>query len=384
MGSSPLCRETPAVRVMTVFGTRPEAIKLAPVIHALRQVDHVESIVCVTGQHRAMLDQALRFFGIEADHDLDVMRPDQTLTGLAARTLDAMQGVIDRRRPDWIVVQGDTTTAMTAALAAFYNRVRLAHVEAGLRTHDRFSPYPEEVNRRIISVVTDMHFAPTEAARDALVAEGCDPNTVIVTGNTGIDALHWTAREVRADRVQAPPELEPALSGKRLVLVTAHRRESFDTGLLEICHALCRLIERFDDIVVVLPVHPNPRVKGPIESLLAGVERIVLTPPLDYGPFVALLGRAHLILTDSGGIQEEATALGKVMLVMRDTTERPEAIVAGNGILAGVRRDDIVRHAAALLSDEKKLAEKARPSTVFGDGKAAQRVAAALTGTRDV
>lgn len=363
---------------MTVFGTRPEAIKMAPVIRALRRTNNVQSIVCVTGQHRAMLDQALAFFGIEADHDLDVMRPDQALTGLAARTLDAMQGVIDRTRPDWIVVQGDTTTAMTAAIAAFYNRVRLAHVEAGLRTRDRFSPYPEEANRRIISVVTDMHFAPTGAARDALIAEGCDPKTVIVTGNTGIDTLHWTVGEVRAGRVRAPPELERALSGKRLVLVTAHRRESFDTGLSEICHALRTLIGRFDDIVVVLPVHPNPRVKGPIESLLGGVERVVLAQPVDYGPFVALLARSDLILTDSGGIQEEATALGKAMLVMRDTTERPEAIAAGNAILAGVR------HAAALLSDEKRLARMARPSTAFGDGKAAQRVAAALAESRDV
>lgn len=363
---------------MTVFGTRPEAIKMAPVVHALRRTGTIDSMVCVTGQHRAMLDQALAFFGIRADHDLDVMRPDQALTGLAARTLDAMQGVIDRARPDWIVVQGDTTTAMTAALAAFYNRVRLAHVEAGLRTRDRFSPYPEEVNRRMISLVTDLHFAPTEAARDALVAEGCNPDSVMVTGNTGIDALYWTADEVRAGRVQAPPELEPALAGRRLVLVTAHRRESFDSGLAEICHALRTLIERFDDIVIVLPVHLNPRVREPIQSLLGGVERVVLTQPVDYGPFVALLGRAHLILTDSGGIQEEATALGKAMLVMRDTTERPEAIVSGNAILAGVRRDDIVGHAALLLSDDRLLAERARPSTIFGDGKAAQRVAAAL------
>lgn len=366
------------LQVMTVFGTRPEAIKMAPVVRALEQTPGIGSIVCVTGQHRAMLDQALKFFGIAADHDLDVMRHDQTLSGLAARTLDSMQGVIDRVKPDWIVVQGDTTTAMSAAMAAFYNRIKVAHVEAGLRTRDRFSPYPEEVNRRVVGVVADIHFPPTEAARAALLAEGCDPGAVIVTGNTGIDALRWTAERARAGEVLPPAEVEPHLAGKRLVLVTAHRRESFDTGLAEICHALRAIVDKFDDVLVVLPVHPNPRVKMPIESLLTGVDRVLLTAPIDYGPFVALMQHADLILTDSGGIQEEATALGKAILVMRDTTERPEAVQAGNARLVGANRSAIVDQALALLSDPRKLAEMARPSDVFGDGMAAHRIAAAL------
>lgn len=366
------------MQVMTVFGTRPEAIKMAPVVRALERTDGVRPIVCVTGQHRAMLDQALQFFGVQPDYDLDLMRNNQTLSGLAARTLDAMQEVIERARPDWIVVQGDTTTAMSAALAAFYNRIKVAHVEAGLRTRDRFSPYPEEVNRRVVGVVADLHFPPTEAARAALLAEGCAPSSMVVTGNTGIDALRWTADRARSGEVRPPAEIERLLEGKRLLLVTAHRRESFDTGLAEICGALKDIVARFEDVAVVLPVHPNPRVKGPIESLLSGVDRVILTAPIDYGPFVALMQRAELILTDSGGIQEEGAALGKAILVMRDTTERAEAIAAGNAKLVGKHRDTILEHASTLLSAPAKLAEMAKPSDVFGDGLAATRIAAAL------
>jgi UDP-N-acetylglucosamine 2-epimerase (non-hydrolysing) len=369
----------PVLQIMTVFGTRPEAIKMAPVVRALEQTPGVRSIVCATGQHRAMLDQALKFFDVTADHDLGVMRHDQSLSGLAARTLDSMQGVIDRAKPDWIVVQGDTTTAMSAAMAAFYNRVKVAHVEAGLRTRDRFSPYPEEVNRRVVGVIADLHFPPTEAARAALIAEGVDPSSILVTGNTGIDALRWTAERARVGEVRPPAAVEPHLAGgNRLVLVTAHRRESFDTGLAEICRALRDMAAKFDDIVVVLPVHPNPRVKGPIENLLSGVDRVILTEPIDYGPFVALMQHAQLILTDSGGIQEEATALGKAILVMRDTTERPEAVQAGNAKLVGAHHNAIVEHAFSLLSAPEKLAQMARPSDVFGDGMAAKRIAAAL------
>jgi UDP-N-acetylglucosamine 2-epimerase (non-hydrolysing) len=366
---------------MTVFGTRPEAIKMAPVVRALEQTPGVRSIVCVTGQHRAMLDQALDFFALKADHDLDVMRPDQSLTGLAARTFEAMQAAVDAAKPDWIVVQGDTTTAMVASVAAFYNKVKIAHVEAGLRTADRFSPYPEEVNRRIVGVVADMHFPPTERARAALIREGVDPASIVVTGNTGIDSLRWTVDRVRAGAVQPPSDVAAALKGKRLVLVTAHRRESFDGGLAEIAHAIRDLVQRFDDIVIVLPVHPNPRVKASLEELLKGVDRVFLIAPADYGPFVALMHHAALILTDSGGVQEEGTAIGKAILVMRDTTERPEAIEAGNAILVGAHREAIVRHASALLSDAAKLAQMSKPSDVFGDGKAGQRVAAALAGS---
>jgi UDP-N-acetylglucosamine 2-epimerase (non-hydrolysing) len=370
------------IKVLTVFGTRPEAIKLAPVVRALEADARFASMVCVTGQHRAMLDQMLGFFGMHAAHDLNLMQPDQALTTLAARTLSGLQGVLDAERPDWLIVQGDTTTAMAAALAAFYSKTRVAHVEAGLRTRDKRAPYPEEVNRRMIGAIADLHLAPTEIARAALLAEGEPEQNVLVTGNTGIDALYWTRERVRAGEVGPPPELGGELEGRRLVLVTAHRRENFDAGLREICAAIRTLTERFEDVVVVLPVHPNPNVKGPIEAGLSQLPRVRLTSPVDYGPFVWLLDRAALILTDSGGIQEEATALGKPMLVMREVTERPEAIASGNGLLVGAHEGPIVEHASRLLADPKALAAMSRPSDVFGDGRAAERIVEALASWR--
>ena len=369
-------------KVLTVFGTRPEAIKMAPVVHALKASADFEPIVCVTGQHRQILDQMLGFFGVAADHDLDLMRPDQSLTGLSALALQALQPVLEKVRPDWVMVQGDPPTAMAAALAAYYAKIRVAHVEAGLRTHDKYAPFPEEVNRRIIGVIADLHFAPTETARAALLAEGEDPPSITVTGNTGIDSLFWTQAQIKAGRVTPPPGLDAALQGRRLVLVTAHRRENFDGGLGEICLALKTLTERFPDIVAVLPVHPNPNVKGPIERLLTGVERIHLIAPVDYGPFVWLLDRATLILTDSGGIQEEATALGRPMLVMRDVTERPEAIAAGGALLVGAHSGPIVEQASALLTDRALYQRMSAGSGVFGDGHAAQRIVDALQAWR--
>ena len=366
------------IKTLTVFGTRPEAIKLAPVVRAFEADPRFDSVVCVTGQHRAMLDQMLGFFGMRARHDLDVMQPDQTLTALAARTLERLQPVLDAERPDWLVVQGDTTTAMAAALGAFYNKIRVAHVEAGLRTRDKRAPYPEEVNRRMIGATADLHLAPTQAARAALLAEGEPDRNVVVTGNTGIDALYWTQDRVRAGQVSAPEGLEPLLDGRRLVLVTAHRRENFDGGLAQICAAIQALVQSFEDIAVVLPVHPNPNVKAPIEKALSHTPRVHLTQPVDYGPFVWLLDRAALILTDSGGIQEEATALGRPMLVMRDVTERPEAIASGNGLLVGAHQAAIVEQASRLLADPAALAAMARPSDVFGDGRAAGRIVEAL------
>jgi UDP-N-acetylglucosamine 2-epimerase (non-hydrolysing) len=370
------------IKVLTVFGTRPEAIKLAPVVRALEADPRFESVVCVTGQHRAMLDQMLDFFGITAAHDLDLMQPDQALTALAARALTTLQPVLDAERPDWLMVQGDTTTAMAAALTAFYNRIPVAHVEAGLRTRNKRAPYPEEVNRRMIGAAADLHLAPTPSAREALLAEGEPERSIVVTGNTGIDALYWTRERVRAGQVAAPEGLGPLLEGRRLVLVTAHRRENFDAGLREICAAIKALAERFDDIAVVLPVHPNPNVKGPIETSLSEVPRVCLTQPVDYGPFVWLLDRAALILTDSGGIQEEATALGKPMLVMRDVTERPEAIVSGNGVLVGAHEAAIVDRASRLLSEPAALAAMSSPSDVFGDGRATERILEALAAWR--
>jgi len=365
-------------KVLTVFGTRPEAIKMAPVARALSEAPDFESVVCVTGQHRQILDQMLAFFNVRADHDLDVMRPDQTLPGLTALTLQTLQPVIEAVRPDWVLVQGDTATAMAASLAAYYNKTKVAHVEAGLRTGNKYAPFPEEVNRRIIGTIADLHFAPTETARAALLAENQSAGSILVTGNTGIDSLFWTLDRVRSGGTGAPADLRPLLEGKRLLLVTAHRRENFDGGLAEICVALKALVERFEDIAVVLPVHPNPNVKGPIERLLGGTDRIHLTEPLDYGPFVWLLDRAVLILTDSGGIQEEATALGKPILVMRDVTERPEALASGNAVLVGAHSRRIVPGATRLLSDPALYARTAVASAVFGDGAAAARIVGAL------
>jgi UDP-N-acetylglucosamine 2-epimerase (non-hydrolysing) len=365
-------------KVLTVFGTRPEAIKMAPVVQALARDPELKPVVCVTGQHREILDQMLQVFGIRADHDLNVMRPNQTLDGLTAAAITALGPVLDQERPDWLVVQGDTTTAMASALAAYYRKIKVAHVEAGLRTHDKYAPFPEEVNRRIIATVADLHFAPTETARQALLAENHAESTIRVTGNTGIDALYWTRGEAKAGRVQGPPGLDEALAGKRLVLVTAHRRENFDAGMDEICRALKTLAERFGDIVVVLPVHPNPNVKGPIEAQLSDVAGVRLIAPVDYGPFVWLIDRAAIILTDSGGIQEEATALGKPMLVMRDVTERPEAIAAGGALLVGAHSGPIVEKATELLTDAALYGRMSKGSDVFGDGRAAERIVAGL------
>ena len=365
-------------KVLSVFGTRPEAIKMAPVVRALQASPDLEAVVCVTGQHREILDQMLGVFGITAGHDLNLMRPNQTLEGLTAGAITALGPVFDEERPDWLVVQGDTTTAMASALAAYYRKVKVAHVEAGLRTGDKYAPFPEEVNRRVIAAIADLHLAPTETARQALLAENHSEESIRVTGNTGIDALFWTRAEAKAGRVQGPPGLEAELQGKRLVLVTAHRRENFDTGMDEICRALKTLTGRFDDIVIVLPVHPNPNVKGPIEAQLKGASRIKLIAPVDYGPFVWLIDRAAIILTDSGGIQEEATALGKPMLVMREVTERPEAIAAGGAVLVGAHAGPITDKAAQLLTDDALYERMSRGSDVFGDGHAAERIVAAL------
>lgn len=365
-------------KVLTVFGTRPEAIKMAPVVRALRGAEDLQTVVCVTGQHRQILDQMLGVFGLAADHDLNVMTPNQTLEGLTAAALTALGPVLEAERPDWVVLQGDTTTAMAAALAAYYHKIKVAHVEAGLRTGDKYAPFPEEVNRKVIAAVADLHFAPTETARQALLAEGHEDAAIRVTGNTGIDSLFWTRDEIRAGRIAPPEAIKADIDGRRLVLVTAHRRENFDEGLDQICRALKGLVQRFDDIHVVLPVHPNPNVKGPIEAQLSGLARISLIAPVDYGPFVWLIDRAVIILTDSGGIQEEATALGRPMLVMREVTERPEAVAAGGALLVGARSDAIVQNASALLTDQALYRRMSAGSDVFGDGRAAERIVAAL------
>jgi UDP-N-acetylglucosamine 2-epimerase (non-hydrolysing) len=362
--------------ILCVFGTRPEAIKMAPVIRELRKYPaQAEVRVCVTGQHREMLDQVLRVFEMTADHDLDIMRADQSLTEVTAAALTGLDAVMASERPDWVVVQGDTTTAMAAALVAFYHRVRIAHVEAGLRSRNLAHPFPEEMNRRVADSLATLHCAPTEVARENLVREGVDGSTVIVTGNTVIDALQWAAR------LPAPADLDALIprNGARLLLVTAHRRESFGPAMEEICLALRDIATRYGDSVhVVYPVHLNPRVREPVHRILGDVRNVALVPPLDYLRFVHLLKRAYLVLTDSGGIQEEAPGLGKPVLVLREVTERPEAVTAGTARVVGISRERVVREAARLFDDPAEHARMARAVNPFGDGHAAERIVAAL------
>ena len=364
------------MRVLCVFGTRPEAIKMAPVIRELqKQPARADVRVCVTGQHREMLDQVLRLFEIIPDHDLDIMRADQSLTEVTAAALTGLDAVIASERPDWVVVQGDTTTAMAAALVAFYHRVRIAHVEAGLRSWNRAHPFPEEINRRLADDLSNLHFAPTEVARQNLLREGHDGSTVIVTGNTVIDALHWVAG------LPAPRDLEVLIpgNGARLLLVTAHRRESFGPAMEEICLALRDLATRYGDTVrIVYPVHLNPRVRGPVHHTLGDMRNIALVPPLDYLRFVHLMKRAYLVLTDSGGVQEEAPGLGKPVLVLREVTERPEAVAAGTARVVGTSRERVVGEAARLLDDPAEYARMAHAANPYGDGHAAGRIVTAL------
>jgi UDP-N-acetylglucosamine 2-epimerase (non-hydrolysing) len=367
------------MKLLVAFGTRPEAIKLAPVIHRLAaEPDRFETVVCVTGQHREMLEQVLAFFDIRPDRDLRLMRPDQTLPELTAAALVAMGGVLAAERPDLVLVQGDTSTTMATALAAFYARVPIAHVEAGLRTRDRFAPFPEEVNRRIVSTIADLHFAPTVRARDALLGEGVDPATVHVTGNTVVDAL-LAARD-RLGASGAPSAALRALAGESrpLVLMTAHRRESFGPGLRDVCLAVRDLVERNPELLVVFPVHLNPRVREPVEACLraspACGTRLVLTGPVDYPDLVWLLDRCRLVLTDSGGIQEEAPTFAKPVLVLRGTTERPEGVEAGVARVVGTDPARIVAEAERLLRDPAAYAAMAAGTNPYGDGRAAERI----------
>lgn len=354
--------------VLSVFGTRPEAIKMAPVVRALRGVD---ARVCVTAQHRHMLDQMLELFDIRPDYDLDLMRPGQELGELMAAVLAGVRDVLRDLRPDMLVVQGDTTTTFAASLAAFYEGVPVAHVEAGLRTGNLQAPWPEELNRRLTSSIATLHFAPTTGAKENLLKEGIPVERIHVTGNTVVDALQVMIRRLDADKPELP-FLEP---GRRLVLVTAHRRESFGAGIETICAAIREIACRHPDVQIVFPVHPNPQVREPVQRLLGG-ESVSLIEPLEYLPFVQLMRQAELLITDSGGMQEEATALGKPVLVMRDVTERPEAIAAGAAKLVGTDRERIVAAAEHFLSRSEKVPPQA--STVFGDGHAGERIAAII------
>lgn len=368
--------EGPRTRVLLAFGTRPEAIKLAPLVKELqRRADRFETVVLVTAQHRAMLDQVLDIFDIRPDHDLDIMKPGQTLGDVTVRALAGVELVIEKERPDWVVVQGDTTSAFVSALAAYYRRVRVGHVEAGLRTADKYSPFPEEMNRRLAGVLADLHFAPTVRARENLLRENVPARSIRVTGNTVIDALLMTLASPKPWRV---PVLDRVPADRRIVLVTAHRRESFGAGFENICRALAALAERNPDVEIIYPVHLNPNVRGPVMRVLRRRERVHLIEPIEYLPFAHLMERAHIILTDSGGIQEEAPAIGKPVLVMRDKTERPEAIEAGVAKLVGTEFDRIVRETERLLNSPRAYARMARAANPFGDGRAARRIAAAF------
>ncbi|WP_448538448.1 non-hydrolyzing UDP-N-acetylglucosamine 2-epimerase [Sphingobium yanoikuyae] len=369
------------MKVALVFGTRPEAIKLFPVIHALKARADIDTRVIVTAQHRGLLDQVLEIAGIVPDIDLDVMTPNQTLDGLTAKLIVALGEAFDAEKPDRVVVHGDTLTTMVASLAAYYRKIPVAHVEAGLRSGDIHHPWPEEVNRRVVACIADMNFAPTQAAADALLRENRDAAGIYVTGNTVIDALLATV-----DRVHGEPALASGLddlaarfAGKQIVAVTSHRRENFGGGMEAIARSIADIAAR-PDVAVIFPVHPNPNVRPVMDAVLGDLPNVAMIEPLDYPHFVRLLDLCHLVLTDSGGVQEEAPSLGKPVLVMRETTERPEGVQAGTAKLVGADRDRIVREVLALLDDDASYQAMARAHNPFGDGKAAERIADIIAG----
>jgi UDP-N-acetylglucosamine 2-epimerase (non-hydrolysing) len=370
----------PTTRVAVFLGTRPEAIKLAPVIRALERAPDFDPIVISTGQHREMLDQVARLFGLRIQHDLAVMRPNQALAELTARLLGACDELLARVQPDLALVQGDTTTVLAASLACFYRRIAVGHVEAGLRTFDRWSPFPEEVNRTLATRLATLHFAPTELARDNLLREGISPDQVSVTGNTVIDALHAEVARQRDPSVRAEiaAQLTQALGSFPLtrpsVLITGHRRENFGRGFEQICGALVLLAQRFVDHDFIYPVHLNPNVQGPVQAVLGQIANIRLIAPQPYSEFVALMQCCRLVLTDSGGIQEEAPSLGKPVLVMRNTTERPEGVAAGTVRLVGAESAAIVDGVSQLLQDSDAYARMAQAANPYGDGQAAERI----------
>ncbi len=357
--------------ILLIFGTRPEAIKMAPLVRTLQTDSRFNVTMCVTAQHREMLDQVLDWFEIRPDYDLDLMRPNQTLAGITARAINGISEIIAEVNPDAVLVQGDTTTAMTGALAGFYNRVKVGHVEAGLRTDDIYNPFPEEVNRRLISVIGNYHFAPTKTAERALLREGTNPNTVYVVGNTVIDALHWTVSKEH----NLPTTIPLPQADEKLIMITAHRRESFGIGFEAMCKAFLQIAENHKNARLVYPVHLNPNVQEPVHRILSGSDRIHLLDPLPYPDFAHLMARADIILTDSGGIQEEAPSLGKPVIVMRTTTERPEAVEAGVAKLVGTDADTIVEAVSELLTDQNAYDAMANAVSPFGDGTTSRQIA---------
>ena len=374
------------IKILTIFGTRPEAIKLAPVVKAIEDRPHLfRSWVCVTAQHREMLDQVIRLFELKPDDDLDIMKPKQDLYGITSEVLLKLRDRLKEIKPDLILVQGDTTTTFAASLAAFYERIEIGHVEAGLRTCDKYKPFPEEINRHLTSVLADYHFAPTEQAKLHLLKEGTPEARIYVTGNTVIDALLWILKR------QSNPGEQKRLKeyfnqtfglpthSPRLILVTAHRRESFGEGFENICQALKEIALRNPDVHIVYPVHLNPNVREPVYRIVGGVDRVHLIEPLGYEPFVYLMNQSFFILTDSGGIQEEAPSLGKPVLVMREVTERPEAVEAGTARLVGPKKENIIQGAQKLLDDPEEYRRMANRKNPYGDGRASERIVDILT-----
>jgi len=367
------------MKVMVVFGTRPEAIKMAPLVKALQAAPGLQTVVCVTAQHRQMLDQVLRLFEITPEHDLDVMKPGQDLYDITSNILLGLRPVLAAERPDWVLVHGDTTTTLATTLAAYYARIPVAHIEAGLRTGDKYAPFPEEMNRKITGAVADLHFAPTAASQANLLAEGVPAATIHVTGNTVIDALLAVVEKLNTSaalQTELAERFRFLDASKKLILVTGHRRENFGEGFQNICHALADVAERHPDVEILYPVHLNPNVRQPVNDILAArsLSNVHLIEPVDYLPFVYLMNRSHLIITDSGGVQEEAPSLGKPVLVMRETTERPEAVAAGTVKLVGTSRDEIVRQCERLLTDSDAYLAMSRAHNPYGDGQAVARI----------
>ncbi len=374
------------MKILSVFGTRPEAVKMAPIVRLLKETPSIESPVCVTAQHRQMLDQVLELFEIKPDYDLDLMRENQSMAQISAGIFTHLDPILAEFKPDWVLAVGDTTTVVTTSLLAFYRRIKFGHVEAGLRTHNKWHPFPEEINRRLATTTADLHFAPTEWSRQNLLHENVPDESIVVTGNPVIDALTYVSKQ------DEPQEIKELLSkleiaspsarndSKRLILVTAHRRENFGEPIENICHAIKQLASR-GDVEIVYPIHLNPNVQEPVNRILKNVPHVTLLPPLDYLPMVHLMKRATLILTDSGGIQEEAPAFGIPVLVMRETTERPEGVEAGTLKLVGTETGRIVDETTRLLNNPSAYTEMTKAANPFGDGHAAERIIEALLKT---
>ena len=365
------------MKILTIFGTRPEAIKLAPVINELKKYPEIENKICVTAQHREMLDQVLSLFGIEPNIDLNLMEPNQSLSVITSKVLERITELLCKEKPDLVLIQGDTTTVMATAMAAFYQKIRIGHVEAGLRSNNIFSPFPEEFNRRVVSIVSSLHFAPTERAYKALIKEGVSENQVFLTGNPVIDALYWISNKPiprKAKSILQAAGINGNKNDRKMILVTAHRRENFGEPLENICLGLKALAQRNSDVVIVYPVHLNPNVQKTVYKVLSNCSRVFLIEPVEYDVLIHLMKVSYLILTDSGGIQEEAPSLGKPVLVMRKETERSEGIEAGTSKLVGPYKDRIIEETERLLRDQNEYLKMAKAVNPYGDGRAAKRI----------